>query len=420
MARSVGIAGAISPHVKARSIRRALAHGHLDMELFAKANLLVKVPRWSELYRRTEYVYEPSGQSQSWVLDLDHLGPIDTIEDLRATMAARDTPLPTIIVQTGPCSFHCFYKGKDSNSWPEDKRWWVVEKFSGWNDKSPETREIAAMAVGVDLGYFNHPWFDHQFRVPGSLNSKYVIDGKMWVCRGWKNADWYDPHGQYLRERGKDNLIVPVSDSVVAGQFPTEKSVGWTFIVPITEVLTELYPSGLESVRIDKLAEMLAKSSGWLARNKCHIHQVTWATELGVAQVTVSRLLARLIRQGLLTKVDDTYERGARSKMYGAGDLLRPAIGYAGCPLEEPDWVRWDDGTSFERMLYDVRYFVSLGLSDPDIIERLQEREAHRPTSKQRGVRQFIRTIYKCREYTQKHADDPRVARKDVLDGEAS
>jgi hypothetical protein len=71
-------------------------------------------------------------------------------------------------------------------------------------------------------------------------------------------------------------------------------------------------------------------------------------------------------------------------------------------------------------MLYDVRYFVSLGLSDPDIIERLQEREAHRPTSKQRGVRQFIRTIYKCREYTQKHADDPRVARKDVLDGEAS
>jgi hypothetical protein len=64
-----------------------------------------------------------------------------------------------------------------------------------------------------------------------------------------------------------------------------------------------------------------------------------------------------------------------------------------------PDTLWREDGTSNQRMLYDIRYFVSLGLSDEDVIRRLHERQAHRISKKQRSTKDFIKCIASVRHW---------------------
>jgi hypothetical protein len=141
-----------------------------------------------------------------------------------------------------------------------------------------------------------------------------------------------------------------------------------------------------------------------LIKGECKIVQEKWAEELGCKQFDISRIFKRLIEKEILIKVSDFYLKGQFPKTYGAGDRLRESINWVGSALPQPEWVRWDDGTSNQRMLYDVRYFISMGFDNEEIIRRLHERQANRPSQKLRSTRDFLKCINRVREWNRTHS----------------
>lgn len=406
MVRSLStIARGCSHYLLGNTILRAIKRGHLDIELWCYVNPLIPCPKYQGDGKCFRTEFESNGRTQSWVIDFDDLENINNIDQLYMAMSARGVPLPYYTTQSGPNNFHCMYRGYFGD-WPERKRQWLAEKWAviekpienkdEWNQRIKES--------GIDPVYFNRTIAKHAIRVAGSLNPNHVIDGQMWRCIGRRNERYVDPHDQYNRECGhvpeprapEDKCVtIPIA---FGGKTPAFS----VYVDGINDLLSELFPDGFESFTVDKLSHMMAQNAGGLARGECRIHQVTWAQYLGCPQITVSRLLKRLIKMGVLKLTDGTYVRGVRSKVYGAGELLSAVIGPCGMPLQPPQWTQWDDGTSHTRMLYDVRYFVSLGMSDDDVIKHLNERQMHRPVQKQRKASELSGCIRRFRKYMRK------------------
>lgn len=415
--------GAVSASITAKSVIRAINRGHTDIELLFFVN-----PQTKESYidplsgqKRTRFSF--NGKTQSWMLDLDDIPGVDSIAKLRTTMIRRKVPLPYLITQTGPRNFHCFYHGH-YGQWPKRKIFWLVGRWANVSFSAPsdgperEEWDKKVHASGICVHHLRQHHGSHHMRVPGSLNANHRnADGTLWRCTGWRNEVYYDMHGEYVADVGMwpqefihGAIIMPSVEQMTSVQAPAERSVNpisepidfSKFIDPITDLIYEVFPHGFTSIKTDKLVAMLADNALGLAHGTCRIHQVTWAEELGITQYDVSRMIKRFIELGILEKVYESYAIGRYSKTYAAGALLLPVIGYYGKPMPAPPWVRWDQGTSNTRMLVDIRYFCSLGLSDEDVIRRLNERQAHRPCNKQRCKSDFVYALRKHREWMKK------------------
>ena len=353
--------------------------------------------------------WEHNGKTQSFVIDYDHLTGINTIDDFIMVHVVRKMPLPYYISQTGPDCFHALYIGKQ-NEWPKEKRLWLLYKWAGIENPTTDTVELynRFLESGIDTNYYGQHYGKHKIRVPGSINSNHVMpDGSFWKVVGWQNPAYDNADKQYYEEMAvpRPNYIPsPVVESITAAK-PVDKRYNPDFFVePILAVLNDMFPDGMACATNEALAKMLSSGAGWLMSSGYRILQTKWAAEWGCTQSDVSRLLKRLIDKGILTKVNDDFCKNRYAKTYGAGEVLRSIIGGSCKTLQQPSWVRWDDGTSNQRMLYDVRYMVSIGLDNLEIIRQLNERQAHRPKRKLRSSSDFLICINKTREWNKTHA----------------
>ena len=385
-----------SPCVKPDTVKRAIRNGHEDIELWLHVNPVTK-ESYKDSYGFWRTRYSGNGKTQSWVLDLDNIEGVSNIGELRTTMAVRNVPIPYMIVQTSPNSFHCAYHGL-MGDWPEKKRKWVIEKWCGC-ELNEHNMNDTCKENGVDLFYFNLSFTNHAIRVPGSINTNYKKDGKYWECISWKNDKYTSECTDYIDEKTKPQRVNIPDPNVVALPVPKFVPRFDIFVEPVTQLLEELIPKGFVHIKLDSLARLVANNAIFLAKGQCRIHQVTWAKKLECSQYDISRLVNRLTKLGILEKVDDSYKPGSYSKTYKAGEMLKRAIGETGRQIQPPDWVRWDDGTSHERLLYDVRYFCSQGLDDIDVLRKLNERQANRPSRKQRPNKELIQCVGKYRTY---------------------
>ena len=406
-----------SPYFKASTVQRAIRNGHVDIELWVWVNPLTKVTDSSSGFPTTDYQY--NGKTQSWVLDLDEIEDVYSIANLRSTMRARGVPLPYYISQTGPNCFHCMYFGHYGD-WSERKRRWIMERWAGITGELEKDQWCKlVIASGVDIQYSISQHFGkHAFRVPGTINKNHPINGGFWRCLGWRNPDYNTAHERYLAEVGVPRPENVPDENVEAIATPTHRPDFTVYIQPVLELLEETFPKGFEVIKTGELAKMIANQANLLMKNTYRIHQVSWAKELCCSQPDISRLVKKLISMGILVKVSDSYSQGSYSKTYGAGPLLKPALGWLGMPLKTPDWVRWDDGTSNQRLLYDVRYFYSLGMPDHKILEQLQTRQAHRPLRKQRPAKELANCLRIYKNFLKKHKVEktmPKVYEMDII-----
>lgn len=404
-----------SPYLKAITVERAIKRGHVDMELWVWVNPLHPVVDFSG--NRPMTTHEYSGTTQSWVLDLDELEDVWSIKDLRVTMRARNMPLPYYISQTGPNCFHCLYFGHYGD-WPERKRLWVMEKWAGIKEKMSKDQwcELVKKS-GIDIQYsISQHYGKHAFRVPGTINKNHPMQNGFWRCLGWRNSQYDVAHDLYVIENGQFHPACVPEPNVEVLVTPTYVPDFTVYIEPVEELLSEVFPDGFMVIKTSDVAKMIANNAFRLIHGDCRIHQQTWATALYCMQFDVSRLIKKMVEVGILEKINDSYCKGYYSKTYGAGPLLKPALGWSGMPMKLPAWVRWDDGTSNKRMLYDVRYFYSLGLPDNKIMELLQLRQAHRPKRKQRSPKELASCLRRYKFFLQKHKVSRSVPKIYALD----
>jgi hypothetical protein len=249
---------------------------------------------------------------------------------------------------------------------------------------------------GVDPDYFAQGYQKHKVRVPGTINIKHMVGDQYWRCVGWSNPHYDIADEQYYNEIAQprpnyvpEETVMSITiNKPVANDYNPD-----TYREVVAATVQDALESGFQSIKIDDIVDMLVNNIGWLMSDEYRIHQVSWADKWGCTQYDVSRALKRLKACGILKQVSHSYKINGYSKTYGAGDTLREAIGWSGKALQQPEWVRWDDGTSNTRMLYDIRYFVSIGLSKEDVLIRLHERQAHRPKRKQRTTREFSKIV---------------------------
>jgi DNA-binding Lrp family transcriptional regulator len=397
--------------VSASSIEKMIKLGHHDLQIWLYVNFQIKKAVYDSGEVRTKF--ESARTTESFVIDFDDLEDIWNINDLLFNMDLRGVPLPQYITQTSSNGFHCLYLGVHGE-WPSNKRFWLLKKWA--KIKNPMSHEECVEAIresGVDVNYsVNSDIGNHAIRIPGSLNQNHPQkEGGFWKCVSWKNQEYSIDKisSQFLEETGQAREEF-IPDSNVEALVPKyTKPNPAMFIKPVEELLHDILPEGFNTIKIQDIARMISKNSGWLIKNECRIHQVTWAEELGCQQYEVSLMIKRLINLGVLSKINDLYRPMGFSKTYGAGELLKPAIGYGTRGMQQPSWVRWDDGTSWSRMLYDVRYFVSIGLKDDEIIRKLNERQAHRPLKKQRKISDMHRCVVKYRNWKKnnsRHSDN--------------
>jgi len=352
--------------------------------------------------------WEHNGKTQSFVIDYDDLKGINTIEDFLTVHIAKNMPLPYYVAQTGPNNFHSLYSGK-YNEWPQKKILWLLYKWAGIEQPTNDYVELynKFLESGIDTNYYSQHYGKHKIRIPGSINKNHIKeDGSFWQVVGWINNKYDNADKQYYEEIARprpnfipsENVVSISSKKAIPNKFKPD-----VFVDSIEAILKDLFPNGF-CVPIDKLSFKISSNIGWLIKNECKIVQKKWAEELGCKQFDISRIIKRLIEKDILSKVNDFYIKGQFPKTYGAGERLRESINWVGNALPHPEWVRWDEGTSNKRMLYDVRYFISIGLNNEEIIQRLHERQAHRPSKKTRSTNDFLRCINNVREWNRTHS----------------
>lgn len=411
MMRSVQI-GAVAPSVIKKTVLNGIKKGHVDVEVWCYANLMQPEKRDNgNGYYKTVWVGGP--WTQSFVIDFDNLQGVSSCEELVLSMRVKKMPLPFLIVHTGPNNFHAMYYGT-RGQWPARKRAWIAAKWAQVPAPEQETPEFLASlrSSGIDVSYFKQPYGGHKFRVPGTINPKYIQDGVYWTCESWSNQKYDNAEQEYYAEVGQPRPNYVPAENVQSITSVTSKPFFMKYNPDvhreaIRAMLDDRFPYGLDYIKLDDLENFICRNLGHLMKNDMRINQEISAAEWGCTQPDVSRLLKGLVAKGLLTKVSDSYKIKGWSKTYGAGDVLRNEVGCHGQPIAPPEWVRWDTGTSHYRMLYDVRYFVSLGMETEDIIVSLQERQAHRTSYKRRPVSEMLRLIKQCREFNKKIAENP-------------
>lgn len=404
--------GIVSPSVGAKTILKAIENGHHDIELWVFVNPLYKT--YTVDFRGAiRGAWEHNGRTQSFVIDYDNLVGIDNINDFKTAHKVKKMPMPFFISQTGPNSFHSLYLGK-YGEWPESKRLWLLYKWAGITETISDKVELynQLLESGIDTNYYVQGYGKHKMRVPGSINANHVMpDGSFWVVKGWLNTEYDSADKQYYEEVALprpnfvplENVVSITSEKPLHNTREYDKTL---FVEPILAILNDLFPEGFACVKTIEIAKMLSSNVGWLVKNDCRVLQSRWAELFGCEQFDISRLLRRLIEKNILVKVDDNFCPNRFAKTYGAGDVLRDAIGWVGSSLPQPEWVRWDDGTSNQRMLYDIRYFVSTGMTNEEMIMLLHERQDHRPLRKKRPTSSFLTCIESTREWNRLHSGD--------------
>lgn len=404
--RSVSL-GSRSAYVLPKTVKQCIKNGHTDVELWCYVNPLKRMVVYDKSYRRETWV--PIGRTQSIVIDFDDVAGISSCQEMASAMCARDVPLPSTIVQTGPNNFHALYLGH-MGDWHIQKRLWLVSKWAQIPTPSSIQDDEFITAIeksGICANYFQQGFAGHKIRVAGSVNKNHNINGNLWRCVSWFNKNYNNADEQYYREISMPRPNCAPCDNVVS--IAAHKTIESTFNPflykdAIIAILEDTFPSGFEYIKICDLADMISNNMGWLMRDKYRIHQTSWAKEWGCSQPEVSEILKVMKSCGLLKQIDSGYKKGSYSKTYGAGEILKQSVHWYGGSVAHPEWVRWDEGTANYRMLYDIRYFFSIGLDKEEILKRLNERQAHRPFRKRRTNKDFLRAMNSHMEYVQSHA----------------
>ena len=394
--------------VSKKTVLQTIKNGHKDIELWCYVNPLKDETRLNQYgCYNTDWV--AFGSTQSFVLDFDDLAGVASCEDLVSAMVARNVPIPYIIVQTGPNNFHAVYYGT-RGQWSERKRLWLAAKWA--QVPAPKTSydrnfSTALKLSGIDPDYFAQGYQKHKVRVPGTINTKHIINGVYWRCVSWSNTSYDAADEQYYKEiaQPRPNYIPTEAVVSIASKEPVTRSYDPEMYRDVVDAaVNDALGVGFQSIKIDNIVDMIINNLGWLMKDEYRIHQTSWADQWGCTQYDVSRAIKRLKGCGVLKPVNDSYKINGWSKTYGAGDALREAVGWSGRALQQPEWVRWDDGTSNTRMLYDIRYFASIGLPKEEILIRLHERQAHRPKRKLRTTKEFSRALDKHLAYVKENA----------------
>jgi hypothetical protein len=145
---------------------------------------------------------------------------------------------------------------------------------------------------------------------------------------------------------------------------------------------------------LNALAEYIAKNYNKLQTKSCRIHQNYMGECLRIEQYRVSRVLRRLIRDGILIETQ-SYIVGVRAKSYGCGLRLMQCFKDAKHDLKYRDVHKpYTPGQANSEFLADIRYFVATETPLVDATQIILDKQRDRPKDKVRGVKDIERAFY--------------------------
>lgn len=399
--------GRWSDGVTARTIKRALKKGHLDLEIWAYANQVYpfpiprKLPDGSTDWRERKIA--PAKSPTNWVLDMDRVPliigttPAQRIACLVKRLKMFGVFLPRLIVESSPGSFHLVYIGTDGvNEWSRERRLALALRAAGCLRKLRTDKEMdeALRLGGVDPAYLRQDIGLSKFRVPGTVNVKRSCgetDTSTIVARvvteGWINEAYRVPTPSDLTTL--DLFVPPVRKDNLSKPRRALPQDAWKRFLP--ELKAGLGPL-VKGALLEPLCEYVAKNFNFLQKRKCRILQTHMAEALRVEQWAVSRLLRDLKQWGWLVQTGD-YKHKRHAKSYGSGPEMKACFEKALFAGRRYDiWAPYKDGESRDHFLRDIRVCTKLGYSPEEIVQIIVEKQSMRPAAKQRDVKSIERT----------------------------
>lgn len=380
--------GYCSEAVLCNTALAALDHGHAALDMWVYVNQLKSVP--PSLDKRSRAGYVGAAAPCNWVLDLDNVPgisgetPQDRINSLINKLESNHCPQPVLYVETSPGSFHLVYTGKRGD-WTEARRYALAERAAGIGHakRHQYQRDALLQEGGVDTVYLSANIERAKFRLPGSLNVMKCpkVDGfptEPVVVHGYENPDYQMPSMEMLASL--DSGYVPAKKSVRKAR-PFAEAAWKRWVPAIRKLLKDLVDEDI----LEGVVEFLAKNYNMLKKKQCRILQTYMAEQLKIEQYRVSRVLRRLVRDGILVQTAD-HIIGVKAKSYGCGLLLAKCFKDAETNIRNHDLhLPYSPGEVNDHFLTDIRVAVATRVPLQELTEILLDKQVGRPRDKVRG-----------------------------------
>jgi DNA-binding Lrp family transcriptional regulator len=145
---------------------------------------------------------------------------------------------------------------------------------------------------------------------------------------------------------------------------------------------------------LDRIAEFLSKNYNMLKAKDCRIHQTTIAETMGIKQFALSRIIAKLKKDGILIETR-TYAVGRYSKSYGCGLVLARCFRDAKADMRHRDVYKpYTPGNANTEFLKDIQHFVAVGTPLDEVVRIILEKQSDRPKDKVRGAKAIERAFF--------------------------
>lgn len=333
------------PNVGMTTVQRALKRGFLNTELWVYVNPMVEEFVVYKGTPRTKWSLMKG--HNNFVIDLDKFPLAETVEELEAHLEKIGVPIP-YITQTGPRNFHLAFFTKDEK-FTKQKRIELAMRIAQVPQEClylNPTKAYAAFAkYGVDLHYLSMDIYYHKIRIPGTVNWKYddPVNGKF-VCKSnfftgkaGKLDDYEHVSIHENRHLAESKPAVnKIDPSIFLNQGePEKKKVKLVKLSTadgslVRKVSDMLAPVIGKKVSLE-MARMFKENITFLKKNNLAISQKNLAQRLGVTQVTVSRIIKKLVKEGFLSISDSYYNFNPANgkimcRVYGAGIRLREEL----------------------------------------------------------------------------------------------
>jgi DNA-binding Lrp family transcriptional regulator len=377
--------GSRSQGVKKNTVIRAIDNGHLSSNIWFYVNNVQKYHRVSESNGKQFHFSELSSARgefpKNWVLDMDNVPGIagetslDRISYLVEKLKSFECPLPLMIVETSIASFHLLFHGI-KEEWSDSRRYAVALRASGCTKKVTDVKERDSIlkAGGVDPNYMSQNPGMAKMRLPGSVNvhksmgkvTTWRVD-KLVVIEGWINPNY---HSLTNTQISSLDFFEDTEVKEKAVSKKKDEDTVWKIFYPMVK---EVLASSLKGKPLKDISKFLSKNKNFLLQGKLRIHQEFLASELGITQCAVSKILKKLKDNNVLV-VTAGYVKGKCAKSYGCSEKLKVCFEQK-VKKEYNPYVEYRAGEFNTQFLEDIRGMSRMGWSKDRIIQTIMSKQ---------------------------------------------